>query len=76
MPFVCIKTGEMAPAGGLEDPNVSVETSPRSLCSRSVVKGKSSNTGSSERWVWKEEAELTPQELAQWKEMEAATRSK
>mgnify|MGYP003388409393 CR=1 FL=1 len=65
MPFICATTGEMK-VDGLEGADVSVETSPKSLVSHSVVKAPSDKSGQVERWVWKEERDLSPEEKAQF----------
>lgn len=65
MPFICLTTGEMA-IDGLEEAEVTVETSPKTLVSHSVVKAHSNHTGKVERWVWKEERDLSPEERAKF----------
>lgn len=64
MPFVCEKTGEMAPA--FEHSVVEVETSPKTLVSITIVRATSPQTGVEERWVWKEDRELNNDERVRW----------
>lgn len=64
MPFICTNTKEMALA--LDDAEVIVETSPKTLVSHTSTKGHSAVTGNQEKWVWKEEHELSAQERQQY----------
>lgn len=74
MPFVCPITGEMALA--LDDAAVTVETSPKSLVSHTLVKGHSNTTGGQERWVWKEERDLDATQRATLQRLLAAEQAK
>ncbi len=71
MPYICPKTGEIA-LKGLENPEVTVETSPKSLVSHTKVRGASDVTHTAEEWVWKEESDLTPEERAKYARLKAA----
>ena len=67
MPYICAKTGEMVIENqGLKNAEVTVETNPKNLVSYTVVHGHSEVTGGEERWVWKEEHELTEEEAKQY----------
>jgi hypothetical protein len=64
MPYVCSVTGEIS-IDGLPGAEVHVETG-KNLVSEVVVTAPSEVTHKTQRWVWKEEHELTPDEHARY----------
>jgi hypothetical protein len=67
MPYICTVTGEVS-AHGLKDAEVTVESSPKSLVQHVVVSAPSDATHHKERWVWKEENELTEEQRKRYYE--------